>query len=74
MENKEADSLEKEREANTCIGLGLGVGALGATAAAVSGAVCPLCIVIAPALVGFGLVRRIISKGGKNGTNKVRKF
>lgn len=49
-------------EANTCIGLGIGVGALGAAAAAISGAVCPLCVVIAPSLVGFGLLRRLTCK------------
>ena len=52
---------DEAREANTCIGLGLGVGALGAAAATVGGAVCPLCIIIAPALIGFGMLRKIAS-------------
>lgn len=46
------------KEADTCIALGAGVGILGAGAAAATGAVCPLCILIAPGLVGFGAYRR----------------
>lgn len=46
------------KEGNTCIGLGIGVGALGAGSAILSGAVCPLCYVVAPALIGVGIIRR----------------
>ena len=54
----------ENKEANTCIGLGVGVGAFGVIGATVSGAVCPLCLVVAPALVGYGVYRRI-KKGEK---------
>lgn len=56
MENKtEGEAL---REANQCIGVGLGVGGLGAGAALALGATCPLCLVVAPGLVGLGLLKR----------------
>jgi hypothetical protein len=45
-------------EGNQCIALGLGVGGLGASGALVLGATCPLCLVIAPGLVGAGLLKR----------------
>jgi len=49
---------EDKKGANTCMALGVGVGALGAASAALSGAVCPLCIFIAPGLVGYGAYKR----------------
>ena len=55
--------IEAEKaEANSCIALGGGVAALGAGAAALSGAVCPICIVVAPGLVGAGLYKRWLIK------------
>ena len=62
---------EDKRDANTCMALGVGVGALGAASAALSGALCPLCIFIAPGLVGYGAYRRwrasqLENKGGEN--------
>ncbi|HQH29081.1 MAG TPA: hypothetical protein PLP17_16930 [Oligoflexia bacterium] len=50
-------------DANSCILLGAGVGALGAGAALAAGAVCPVCVVVSPALVGLGLVRRLQLRG-----------
>ncbi len=49
---------EDKKAANTYMALGVGVGALGAASAAISGAVCPLCIFIAPGLVGCGAYMR----------------
>lgn len=46
------------KEANACIGLGVGVGALGVGGALLTSAVCPLCIVITPALIGAGIIQR----------------
>lgn len=48
-----------KKEGNICIGTGLGVGALGAAGAAVLGAVCPVCIVATPLLIGAGVVQHI---------------
>lgn len=49
----------EKREANACIGLGLGVGALGVGGALLSAAICPICVVVAPGLVGTGVIKRI---------------
>ena len=63
LKNVEEQSLTKEsnqdtKDSNTCMALGLGVGSLGAASALLTGAVCPLCIFIAPGLVGLGVYRR----------------
>lgn len=52
------DYQEGLREANSCIALGAGVGAVGTTTALLAGAMCPLCFVLAPALIGVGAWRR----------------
>jgi len=49
---------EKKRDANVMMISGLGIGAFGAVAAAIGGAVCPVCVVAAPALLGVGAFRR----------------
>ena len=62
MEEKKDPSVTeaaKVKEANTVIAIGAGVGALGAGAALLGGALCPLCIFVAPGLVGLGVVQRI---------------
>ena len=50
--------LRQKAEANSCMALGAGVGALGLAAAALTGAVCPLCYFVAPGLLGVGLFQR----------------
>jgi uncharacterized membrane protein YebE (DUF533 family) len=45
-------------EANTMIAGGLGIGAFGVISAAIGGAVCPVCVVAAPALLGVGAYKR----------------
>lgn len=45
---------DEAREANRHLKLGVGLGALGAGAAAI-GAFCPLCVVIPPAFIASGL-------------------
>jgi len=37
---------------------GLGIGVFGAAAALIGGAVCPVCVVATPALLGLGAFRR----------------
>ena len=49
----------ERRDANGLIGAGLGIGAFGAATAAAFGAVCPVCIVATPLLVGAGAVKRM---------------
>jgi hypothetical protein len=49
---------EMRSEANTYLVAGAGIGAWGAISVAALGAVCPLCFVAAPALVGYGAYQR----------------
>jgi hypothetical protein len=49
-------------EANSLITGGLGLGAFGAASAALFGAVCPICVVAAPALVGAGIYKRYCAR------------
>lgn len=53
-----SDKSKEVKDANTCMALGAGVGVFGTAGAIVSGAVCPLCIFVAPGLVGYGAYRR----------------
>lgn len=53
-----ADPTAERKAGNTCLALGVSVGALGAAGAALSGAVCPLCVVAAPGLIGLGMFKR----------------
>ncbi len=41
------------RDANSGIALGAGLGAMGTGTALLVGATCPLCVVFAPALIGY---------------------
>lgn len=52
------NSKEELREANSCLALGAGLGAVGTTTALFAGATCPLCLVLAPALIGVGAWKR----------------
>lgn len=58
----ETEQNDERTEANTAIGTGLGIGAFGVASAALLGSVCPLCVVAAPGLVGYGLYKRYASK------------
>lgn len=52
------DADKEKRDANTMMVTGAGIGVFGAVAAAIGGAVCPVCVVAAPALLGVGAFRR----------------
>ena len=52
--NENQDLKVKRQDANTCIGVGAGLGVMGTAAALVTGATCPLCFIVAPGLVGIG--------------------
>jgi hypothetical protein len=59
----EQRAIEETRsEGNTMVGMGLGLGAFGVASGALLGAVCPLCVVVAPALVGTGIYKRVCAK------------
>lgn len=50
---------ERRGEANRAVGMGLGIGLIGLASAALLGAVCPVCVVAAPALLATGAVRHL---------------
>lgn len=54
-----ATARAERAAANRLLGGGLGIGAFGALSGALLGAVCPLCVVAAPALVGAGIYEHI---------------
>lgn len=45
---------EPQRRAASLVAAGVSVGLVGAIGAVLGGAVCPVCVVVAPALVGAG--------------------
>lgn len=53
-----ATSESEKKDAEVCMALGAGVGLLGAASAAMVGAVCPLCVIVAPGLIGYGAIKR----------------
>ncbi len=54
----EQDRTAELRDANSCIVYGAGLGAVGTGTALLAGATCPLCVVFAPALIGYGVWKR----------------
>jgi hypothetical protein len=50
---------EELRDANSCIAFGASLGAVGTGTALLAGATCPLCVVLAPALIGYGVWKRL---------------
>jgi hypothetical protein len=71
-EDGSADELDQaradeRREANHYLAAGLGIGAFGAASALLVGAVCPVCVVAAPALVAAGAYKRIRARKRGNG-------
>lgn len=48
----------KARESTHLLAAGLGIGAFGVLGALVGSAVCPVCVVATPALLGAGLYKR----------------
>jgi hypothetical protein len=45
------------RDAGSCLAMGAGVGTVGTASALLLGATCPICVVMAPALIGMGLFK-----------------
>ena len=73
MKTSTAELIRDSRRANAAgtdlLRIGASVGALGLAGAAL-GAVCPACVVVTPALLGFGLVQKLraffLAKRAKN--------
>ncbi len=57
----EANRNDELRDANSCMAMGAGLGVVGAGTALLAGATCPLCIVLAPALIGVGAWKRFVT-------------
>lgn len=56
-------TVEQQRaDGNRYLGAGLGIGAFGVASGLLLGAVCPLCIVATPALLGAGVYKRICAQ------------
>lgn len=53
-----AQDEQAKRDANALMLSGAGIGVFGAVSAVIGGAVCPVCVVAAPALLGIGAFRR----------------
>lgn len=73
IEKNEEDTFKEEiRDANSCMAIGVGVGAAGAGAAVLVGALCPLCVIVAPALIGIGALKRCRLKVQQVGSESSR--
>lgn len=57
VQSGEQQIQQEMRDAGSCLAMGAGVGTLSTASALLLGATCPLCVVIAPALIGMGLVK-----------------
>ncbi len=55
--NREQQIQQELRDAGSCLAMGAGVGTVGTASALLLGAICPICVVMAPALIGMGLVK-----------------
>ena len=54
----ERNRHEELRDANCCIAFGASLGAVGTGTALLAGATCQLCVVLAPAVIGYGVWKR----------------
>ena len=57
IRNDKQQTQQQLTDAGSCIAMGAGVGTVGTASALLLGATCPICIVMAPALIGVGLVK-----------------
>lgn len=55
--NNEQQIQQELRDARSCLAMGAGVGTVGTASALLLGATCPICVIMAPALIGMGLVK-----------------
>jgi uncharacterized membrane protein YebE (DUF533 family) len=63
--NSSDPTAQRKKDANVCMALGAGVGVFGGAAALVSGALCPLCLVVTPGLIGYGAYQRYKASGSE---------
>ena len=66
MNNKETPTDKACASANNLLAAGASAGAVGTAGLLITGAVCPLCIIATPLLLGAGIVKRISAKRKQN--------
>ena len=59
MDNNEKTIDESRSDANKLLAAGASAGAIGTAGALITGAVCPLCIIATPVLLGVGFLKRM---------------
>lgn len=62
MPNNEQQIQQELRDAGSCLVMGASVGTVGTASALLLGATCPICFIMAPALVGIGLIKGYAAK------------
>ncbi len=62
MDKKEKQIDEDRANANNLLAAGASAGAIGTAGVLLTGAICPLCIIATPLLLGFGLAKRMNAK------------
>ena len=60
--NREQQVQQELQDAGSCLAMGAGVGTVGTASALLLGATCPICVVMAPALIGMGLVKGYVAR------------
>lgn len=60
--NGEQQIQQELRDAGSFLAMGAGVGTVGTASALLLGATCPICVVMAPALIGMGLVKGYVAR------------
>lgn len=51
-------TAKRDEDANSLLAAGAAMGAVGVAGALVTGAACPLCVIVTPALLGLGLLKK----------------
>ena len=55
----EQGAAQARKDGNAFLASGLGIGAFGVASGVLLGAVCPVCVVATPALIGAGVYKRV---------------
>jgi len=61
-EERKQQAIQELKDARATLAMGAGVGTIGTASAILLGATCPICVVMAPALIGMGLIKSYAAK------------
>ena len=61
-EERKQHAIHDLKDARAAIAMGAGVGTIGTASAILLGATSPICVVMAPALIGIGLIKGYAAK------------